>query len=195
MEKIINFYYDDSAKRLRALVDQVLYKLHLTHIDREDFYSLANEVFVHAIQDYDSFVPFDIFLQSCLRKRFCTELRDRTRAKRCAKRKVKEKDAFGNMVVKEKVIPDESLDAYISEEEEVTLGDRIPGGFPVEEEGYSEKMLLYLNRLSSLQRQVLRMNTEGYLPWEIKQILGISDGQYADCYAAIRSYRNVSVLL
>lgn len=37
------------------------------------------------------------------------------------------------------MIPDESLDAYISEEEEVTLGDRIPGGFPVEEEGYSEK--------------------------------------------------------
>ncbi len=62
------------------------------------------------------------------------------------------------------------------------------------EDGYSKKMLLYLSRLSSLQKKVLRLNIAGYLPNEIKEQLDINEKQYTDCYAAIRSYRNVSVL-
>lgn len=194
MEEIINFYYDNEGKKLKDIVDQILYKLHLGHVDRDEFYSLANEVFAHAIQDYDGSIPFERFLQSCLRKKFCSEIRDRMRDKRCVKVKVEEKDASGKVVVKIKVIPDESLDAFIGEEEDATLGDKIPGTFQMEEEGYSEKMLLYLSRLSSLQRQVLGLHAAGYAPWEIRQILGLNERQYADCYLAIRSYRNISVL-
>ena len=66
--------------------------------------------------------------------------------------------------------------------------------FDKNEEGYSKKMLLYLNRLSNLQKEVLRLNIAGYLPNEIREELHISEKEYADCYAAIHSYRNVSVL-
>ena len=66
--------------------------------------------------------------------------------------------------------------------------------FRSSKEGYSKRMINYLNRLSSLQKEVLRLNIAGYLPGEIREKLHISEKQYADCYAAIHSYRNVSVL-
>ena len=66
--------------------------------------------------------------------------------------------------------------------------------FDRNEEGYSKRMLLYLSKLSNLQKEVLRLNIAGYLPNEIREELHISEKQYADCYAAIHSYRNVSVL-
>ena len=66
--------------------------------------------------------------------------------------------------------------------------------FEKNEEEYSNRMLLYLSRLSDLQKKVLRLNVAGYQPNEIRKELHISEKQYADCYAAIHSYRNVSVL-
>lgn len=94
-----------------------------------------------------------------------------------------------------------SIDMPIGEDENATIGDTIADGFSIErelfeenEEGYSKRMLAYLDRLSSLQKEVLRLNTAGYLPNEIREELHISEREYMDCYAAIRSYRNVSVL-
>ena len=94
-----------------------------------------------------------------------------------------------------------SIDAPIGDDENSTIGDMIADDFIIErelfeknEEGYSQRMLQYLSRLSTLQKEVLRLNIMGYLPNEIREELHISEKQYADCYAAIHSYRNVSVL-
>lgn len=94
-----------------------------------------------------------------------------------------------------------SIDTPVGDDEKFTIGDMIIDDFTIEkevfekdEEGYSKQMLQYLNRLSTLQKEVLRLNIAGYLPGEIKEELHISEKQYADCYAAIHSYRNVSVL-
>ena len=62
------------------------------------------------------------------------------------------------------------------------------------EDGYGKKILIYLSKLSTLQKEVLRLNMAGYLPGEIRNKLHINESQYADCYAAIHSYRNVSAL-
>ena len=94
-----------------------------------------------------------------------------------------------------------SIDTPIGDDDNSTIGDMIADGFSIEkeifekdEEGYSKRMLLYLSRLSNLQKEVLRLNAVGYLPEEIRDELHISEKQYSDCYAAIHSYRNVSVL-
>lgn len=94
-----------------------------------------------------------------------------------------------------------SIDTPIGDDEHFTIGDMLVDDFDLEkevlkeyEEEYSSKMLLYLNRLSNIQREVLRLNTIGYLPAEIKEVLHISEKQYADCNNAIHSYRNISVL-
>ena len=58
----------------------------------------------------------------------------------------------------------------------------------------SNKMVTYLNRLSTLQKQVLYAMADGYSNDEIKTNLNITSNELADAVLAIRSYRNVSLL-
>lgn len=183
MEPIVVSYFQNNAKKLNNMVDKILFKLHFVDIDKNDFYSLANEVFMYAVRDYEPSKSFDGFLYSCLYKKFCSEMTRRHREKRKADR----------MSI--------SIDTPVGEDKSLTLGDMIADDFDVEkevleedEEEYSSKMLLYLSRLSNLQKEFLKLNIAGYLPREIREELHISEKEYADCYAAIHSYRNVSVL-
>lgn len=200
MEQIVGLYYDDGAKKLHHMVDRILHKLHIPPSEKDDFYSLANEVFANVIKEYDYSKPFEAFLYSCLYKKFCTEIANRTRDKRCTKVKIEEIGDNGERIVRFQIIPDERLDAPLGEDMNITLGDTIASRFDMERdaghrtESYSDKMLAYLNRLSGLQRNVLMLHASGYLPLEIQRKLGINGKQYADCCIAIHSYRNVSLL-
>lgn len=179
MDEIVQAYYADNGKRLRGVVDRLLLKFGgLSDKDLDDFYSLANEVFVEALKGYDASRPFDGYLYSCLSNRIKTEMTWRNREKRRADR----------MSI--------SIDTPIEDEEGSTIGDIIADECTVEkelfdegEEGYSSRMLQYLSRLSKLQKEILRLSTAGYLPNEIKEELHIDERQYADCCASIRSYR------
>ena len=93
------------------------------------------------------------------------------------------------------------IDTPIGDEEDTTLGDVIADDFTIErelfevrEEGYSKRVLQYLSKLSSIQKEVLRLNIAGYHPNEIREELHMSKKQYADCKAAIHSFRNISIL-
>lgn len=185
MEQILWKYYENNAKKLHRVVDKILLKFGgLSDKDMDDFYSLANEVFVDVMRRYDDSQSFDSFLYSCLSNKIKTEMTRRNREKRKADR----------MSI--------SIDMpIVGDDESITIGDMIADDTTVEKEffeknkeGYSKRMLVYLSRLSNLQKEVLRLNIAGYLPGEIKEKLHISEKQYADCYAAIHSYRNVSVL-
>ncbi len=185
MEHILKIYYANNAEKLHRLVDRILLKFGgLSDKDMDDFYSLANEVFVDAMKRYDSAQSFDGFLYVCLFNRIKTEMTRRNREKRKADR----------MTV--------SIDAPIGDDENSTLRDVIPDSYEFEneiikkeEEGYSGRVLLYLSKLSGLQREVLNLAMAGYHPNEIRKELRITEKQYADCNAAIHSYRNISVLL
>ena len=184
MNQILITYYADNAKKLHKVVDRILLKFGgLSDKDLDDFYSLANEVFVDVMRRYDNSQSFDTFLYSCLLNKIKTEMTRRNREKRKADR----------MSI--------SIDTPIGDDQNSTIGDMLVDNFSIEKEifdenegGYSKKMLLYLDRLSNIQKEVLRLNIAGYLPVEIREELHISEKQYADCYAAIHSYRNVSVL-
>lgn len=184
MDQILVTYYSNNAKKLHNVVDKILFKFGgISDKDMDDFYSLANEVFVDVMRRYDNSQTFDGFLYSCLLNKIKTEITRRNREKRKADR----------MSI--------SIDTPIGDDENCTIGDIIADDFTIEkelfegkEEGYSRRMLMYLNRLSNLQKEVLRLNIAGYLPSEIREELHISERQYTDCYAAIHSYRNVSVL-
>ena len=183
MEEILELYYADNARKLRSIVDKILLKFGgLFDKDMDDFYSLANEVFVDAMKRCDESQTFDRFLYSCLSNKIKSEMTKRNREKRKADR----------MSV--------SLDIPVGGDEDVTVVETIAGSFDVEDEvfsdedKYSDKMLVYLDRLSDFQKEVLKLTAAGYLPNEIKEELNISEKQYVDCYTAIRSYRNAAVL-
>lgn len=184
MEKILKMYYADNAWKLHRMVDGILSQFGgLADKDMDDFYSLANEIFVEVMAKYDGAQSFESFLYSCLSNRIKTEMTKRNREKRRADRTAI------------------SLDMPVGEDGETTVGDMLVGTFDMEREllekdgeRYSQRMRQYLARLSGLQKEVLCMKTEGYSPDEIRERLHISGKQYADCRAAIRSYRNISVL-
>ena len=186
MEQILITYYANNAKKPHKIVDKIISKFGgLYDKDLDDFYSLANEVFVDVMRRYDESRSFDGFLYSCLSNKIMSEITKRNREKRKADR------------------ISISIDTPIgdAEGECFTIGDMIADGLTIEkelfenrEEGYSRRMLAYLNKLSVLQKDVLKLNIAGYLPDEIRDELNITEKQYADCEAAIHSYRNVSVL-
>lgn len=183
MEAIINLYYENNAEKLHHMVDRILFKLRFD-VDNEDFYSLANEIFVDVLRRYDKSQSFDGFLYSCLMNKFKTEMTRRNRQKR--------------QVDKMSI----SLDTPIGDKENSTVGDMVADRSTIEKEffeekreGYSKEMCRYLKRLSLLQQEVLRLISIGFMPSEIIEELHINQKQYEDCYEAIHSYRNTSILL
>ena len=87
-------------------------------------------------------------------------------------------------------------------DESFTIGDSITDKNTIEkeffgerEEGYSKKMSNYLGRLSPLQKEVLHLISIGFKPVEILEELHINQKLYNDCYSAIHSYRNISILM
>lgn len=203
LESIVHSYYDKDAKKLHTTVDKVLKKLGIAYmVDNEDFYSLANEIFVDLIKRYDEKKAFDTFLTSCLLKKFKTEMTRSNRLKRKNTIKVETRDENGNIVITTVTIPDVSFNQSLDGEDEFTYEDITPGGKTVEyeifednEERYSDKMQKYLRRLSNLQKEVLRLMVAGYTPEEVKEELLITDKQYKECDMAIHSSRNMSILI
>ena len=85
--------------------------------------------------------------------------------------------------------------------ENLNFGELIPDKFDLEaevieekREEYSDKMMKYFDRLSELQKEILRWTIAGYIASEIMEELHITYKQYSENNAAIHSYRNVSIL-
>lgn len=208
LEPYLKPYLSDEDKKLKKMTNEILVKLKYHDVNKDDFVSLAHEIIVKAMYDYDFIQDFDGYIYSCLEKKFKTEMTRRTRDKRCTKVKVEVIDNDNNVLIETKIIKDDSLDRMISSphnqinnQAETTLGDMIPDKNTVEsyyfeerEDTYSEEMNLYLSRLSSLQKEVLRLISVGFTPNEILNELHINKKMYEECYKAIHSYRNIQVL-
>lgn len=182
MDQILISYYENNAKRLRAVVNRILAQFGgFSSKDTDDFYSLANEVFADVLKRYDGQKPFDSFLYCCLANKIKSEMTKRNRRKRKAD---------------ELSVP---LDAPFGEEE-LTLADILPGDFNLErevlgEEGErSQKLERYLNALSMQERRVLELLADSYKPKEIQRLLHISKKEYQDALAGIHTYENISLL-
>lgn len=182
-ERVINEYYECGAKKLHRAVDRILLKFGgIAGKDYDDFYSLANEVFVDVLKRYDPSQPFDGFLYSCLLNRIKSEITARNRIKRLADR-----DSV-------------SLDAPAGEED-VTLGELIASDFNVEDEVLNQMqedredhVERFLNTLSRIQRQIVEMKMKGSTVPDIREYLNISDRQYKAHMREIRSFRHIQVL-
>lgn len=146
-------YYADNAKKLHRTVDRILSKFGgLSNKDKDDFYSLANEVFVDVMKRYDNTQPFGGFLYSCLSNKIMSEITRRNREKRKADR----------MSV--------SLDATNENNEECGLLDFIPSDFDTFEEvakrqskeQYQDNVQIYMSKLSNQQVSILNLLIDGY---------------------------------
>ncbi len=183
--QILDSYYADNARKLHKTVDKIIAKFGgLSDKDKDDFYSLANEVFVDVLKKYDPVQSFDGFLYACLFNKIKTEITKRNRKKRIADR----------MAV--------SLDAMNEDNEQCNLLNFIASDFDtfneaVKDQGsgqYQDKIQIYISRLSNQQVNILNLLVDGYKPNEIQVFLKISPRQYADDMQIMRCYENVKIL-
>lgn len=164
MESTIKSYYDNNAKKLRSLVDKILFKLKFTDIDNEDFYSLANEIFVDVLNRYDGKQDFNGFLYSCLMNKFKTEMTRRNRKKRQADK----------MAI--------SWDEKIGDEEDgMTIGETIADKktteseiFKEEKEEWRKEVKEYIKKLSPLQKKIAFLLSDNNTPDDICRELHIT---------------------
>ena len=180
---LVDLYFKNDGKVLYSLIDKVLFKLKYD-VEKSDFYSLGSEIFLDALCRYDGRQSFDKFLYFQLYNKFKTEMTKRNRQKR---------QCDNNSI---------SIDTPIGDDDgNFTIGDTISSNSTIEkeffeerEDGYSREMCRYLGRLSDLQKEVLRLISIGFMPSEILEELHINQKMYDDCYQAIHSYRNISLL-
>lgn len=175
-------YFGNNARKLYKKVDKILSKYGGIEGQNDYFYCIADETFFDVLKRHNGVQSFDGFLHSCLHNKIKSEMTARNRQKRRADRMaISIHTEIGEDGTYEDIIPDpKTVEGILFEGQGKS--------------GYSEKARKYLKRLSPLQRKVLELTIVGYKPNEIKVRLHLTDKDYADCCASIRSYRNVSTL-
>lgn len=208
MEEILNFYYENNAKRLHHVVNQIFYRKYggIAGKDMDEFYSVANDVFADIMTNhrYDaSKGDFEGFLYGALG----LAIADEFKRQNCGKRKMKREllDENGSPVLDKNgkprrvSLPDLSMDAPIGEGADLTIGDMLPSHFNMEavlerDEISDERIEAYLKRLSKIQRSIMDMRLNKVPVSEIQKRLKLSDKQYKQHFRELRSFANISVL-
>ena len=208
IEKFVNPYYEDNAKKLHMVVYKIFYRKYggIAGKDMSEYYSVANDVFTDIVMNrrYNSSEgDFDGFLYGALALGIIDRIKYQQRDRRCMKEL--ERDEDGNLVLNEKgkpkfrIIAEVYLDAPIGEGD-LTLGDKLAGDFDIDREVFiknemeNSKIEKYLNRLSNRQRKIVELLAASYRANEIQKILHITPREYADAMTGIHSYRNISIL-
>lgn len=184
MEKIIRKYYAENASKLHGMVDHILAQFGgISNKDQDDFYSLANEVFVDVMRRYDRKQSFDAFLYSCLSNKMKSEMTRRNRYKRRADQKAV------------------SLDMPLNDCEDAILADRIPSNTDIEKEVIGEdsedqndRIERYLASLSKIQRKIIEMKMQDIAVIHIKEILDLTDKQYVAHMRQAVQYEHIRLL-
>ena len=205
VEETIEWLFANEAKEMKKICNKYMVKFGgISEMDYDDFYSQVGWDVSIASKNYrpTNDKSFKEFIYGVIKLSVCKQMTHRNRGKRQLIVEKEIVDEFGNKTIIKEYIPTVSLDAPVGEEGGMTVGEMLAHKsttekdfFEEREDTYSDKMNRYLNKLSSLQREVLRLISIGFMPSEILEELHINQKMYEDCYHAIHSYRNISVLI
>ncbi len=185
---ILEHYCENDMKLLKKISKPIFKRFgeQLSEADYSDFYSIANMTLWQAYNIYsdDMGISFDIFLRTCLKKKFATEIRDRHRGKR---------------VINQLAY---SLDQMVDNERDFSLIDTIASDFDTFEEvmkrqnkeQFIDKVQEYMSGLSNQQINILNLLIDGYTGREIQKVLDISDREYTSNLTSMRSFEKVKAL-
>ena len=204
VEETIQWLFANDGKEMKKICNKEMMKFGgISEMDYDDFYSQVGWDINLAKENFDPSrgKSFKEYACGVIKLSVWKEMKRRN----CGKRQIiieKEiTDSNGNKTIEKEYIPTASLDAPIGDEDGMTVGEMLAHKSTIEsdffeerEDTYSEKMNRYLEKLSSLQREVLRLISIGFMPSEILEELHINQKMYEDCYNAIHSYRNISLL-
>ena len=207
-KRVIDQYHENNMAILRKICDPIILYKGVPKVDWDELYDVASDTLLESLGTYDESKgsQFSTYLRGNVKRAFYDWTRDQRRFKRC--NLTEERDRDGNLVKdkngKQKyvVIADISIDTPIGDDSESTLKDMLPSGYDLEAEITEEigissgsKMERYLDQLSRKQKQVAVYLSEGYKPLEIREVLHMTEKEFSDCMMAIRSYKNIKILL
>lgn len=184
-QEILEKYSKNNMAKLKRISYSLFRRFGgISEKDFDNFYSIANEVLWKATENFDTSknVPFEQYLNLKLINKFRSEVK---------------KISFTQKRIPPKEI--EYLDSPI--EEGVSLGEKIPSDFNIEKELSNEigilqdgKIEKYLNSLSKIQRQIIKMKMNDIPATEIKKFLKISDKEYGSHCKEIKSFDKTQIL-
>lgn len=205
VEETIQWLFENDSKEMKKICNKYMMKFGgISRMDYDDFYSQVGWDVSVASKNYEPNPEksFKEFIYGVIKLAVWKQMTHRNRGKRQLIVEKEIVDETGNIVIIKEYIPTVSLDAPVGEEGGMTVGEMLSHKsttesdfFEEREDVYSPKMDKYLNKLSSLQREVLRLISIGFMPSEIIDELHINQKMYEDCYNAIHSYRNTKVLM
>ena len=183
VKETIEWLFANEAKEMKKICNKYMVKFGgISEMDYDDFYSQVGWDVSVAINNYkpNSEKTFKEFIYGVIKLSVCKQMTHRNRGKRQLIVEKEIVDEFGNKTIIKEYIPTVSLDAPVGEEGGMTVGEMLAHKsttetcfFEEREDTYSDKMNKYLNKLSSLQREVLRLISIGFMPSEILEELHI----------------------
>ena len=205
VEEIIQWLFENDAKEMKKICNKEMMKFGgISEMDYDDFYSQVGWDISLARESFDPTKgkTFKEYIYGVIKLSVWKVMKRRN----CGKRQIiieKEiVDEDGNITIEKEYVPTISLDAPVGEDDGMTVEEMLAHKSTIEsdffeerEDTYSEKMNRYLDKLSTLQKEVLRLISIGFMQSEIIKELHINQKMYEDCYNAIHSYRNISVLI
>lgn len=197
---LINEYCENDMKKLKEICFFVWGQKGLPNCYHDDLYSDAMNVLAESVLTFNpnGNAKFKTYLTNNIRNSYGDWYRDNhLRAKRSnleldENGKIK-KDDKGNPIVVQNV----SFDAPVGDDG-INYSDKISSDFNVEKESgldfdSDEKVEIFLNSLSQMQRRILELRMENYSVEEVKEKLNISDREYSNAMKSIRMNENLSL--
>ena len=196
---LINEYCRDDMKKLKKICHFVWGKSGLPTCYYDDLYDDAMNVLSESVISFneEGSTKFKTYLTNNIRKSYKDWFRDtHLRAKRNnleldENGKIR-RDENGNPII----IPNLSFDAPV--DDGINLSEKIASDFNIENEmkndfDYDDKVDFFLKSLSKMQRKVIELKMEGYLPEEIKKKLHLSNSEYNSTIRSIKTNENLSL--
>lgn len=213
MEQLLNSYYENNAKKLHTIINQIFNKHYGGTVgkDIEEFYGIGTDVLTDIWNKYrndkSTYDPlrgdFDGYVYRAISMAIIDEFKRQNRDKRTTK--VFLLDDSGNKILDKKTgkpikisLSDVRLDAPIKEDSNMTHGDMIQSDFDmndeIDKEFKNERIEKFFNNLSKIQRRIAKMIMDGFSSSDIKKKLNLSDKEYNDNFNALKSFKNISIL-
>lgn len=198
---VIEDYCKDDMKKLKKVCYPIWGNKGLPSCYHDDLYDDAMKVLVESVVSYnpDSKASFKTFLTNNInlsqrewyRNNFLRAKRNNLELDESGKIK---NDECGKPII----IKNVSFDANVGEDE-IDLKGKIASDFKVEDEvnfdfETSEKVDLFLSKLSDVPKKITKMIMIGMSSSEIKEKLNITDKEYKDYWKMITVYENKRIL-
>ena len=198
-DEIRNYYCTNELKELKKICDPIISQKNIAQMYHDDLYSDAMRVLEESLAVFDKEKSsFKTFLSGNIRRSVYDWLRNNMRGKRCNVKR----DHKGKIVRDEKGEPIVIANICLDEpdEEGNVLAEKIADEKTVEDIVFSddidelfqdERVEVFLKSLSKVQQKIVVLLMKGYTPCQIKERLGILDGEYCREYNSVKSFNNI----